>query len=133
MERAVSKRILLSISLAGIVVLAGCDRFYGPSVTNAYGEDVQMIAYYSDGTHWEHDWRPCGSFFLGGVNDESIKPIKLRIEKDGKLLREFSAEELAAMDAEDRATSDNDGTGWNVSAAGARLVKNSEPNPCRRR
>ena len=105
--------ILLSL------LLAGCDYFPGPTLTNGYGTDLTITVTYSNGRVSHGPWPVCRALLIGG--DDRVHPTHVSIERDGTVLREFSADEIQTMEQkEDAAESPSE---WFISPEGPNLLR----------
>jgi hypothetical protein len=114
---------LLGLSL----FLAGCDTFPGPTLTNGYGADVTITITYSNGHVSHGSWSSCQALLIGAQN---LQVTGVSIEKDGNVLREFSADQIQTMvQKEDSAQEPSE---WIVGPEGINLVTH-EASPCRQK
>src|SRR2546421_296478 len=117
-------RLLFSV-MAITMLLAGCDPVYPPQFINAYGTAIAVTLRYSDGHATTTIWPACRAFFVGAA-DAQVE--KVTFERDGKLLREFTANEIRAMLERERG---NRGYfAWIVSPEGVTPVSERNDGPC---
>ena len=115
------------IPLTVLAVLAGCDSFYGPTISNGFQSEVQVTVVYSDGTVSRTTWPPCRTAFIGRKDQIAVR---VSIEKDGKVLRELSASEIQTML---RKESEVHGPAqWSIGPSGSKLEFSTEVNDCSR-
>lgn len=83
-------------SLIGIAVLlaSGCDPVYKTPIQNAYGYDVSVTIYYSDGRMERMIWLACTSQMIGRP---SVSIDKILIEKGNKILLTLSSGDIESL------------------------------------
>lgn len=112
---------LLSI----VLILAGCDTFYGPVVTNGFGRKVYVTVVYSDGAVSHTTWPPCRTAFIGKKGKEVVR---VSFESDGKVLQQFSADEIQVVVKKE--ANAHGYAQWNVGPSGARLDVGTNQSGC---
>ena len=106
------------------LLLAGCDNFPGPRITNAYGTDLMLTVTYSNGQVSPGLWPACQTLQIGW--DDRVHVTHVSIEKDGTVLREFFADEIQTMvQKEDKAESPSQ---WLIGPEGATLLAGQAPS-----
>ncbi len=78
-----------------LLLVSACDRFYGPSFRNTIRSDIEIEVTYHDGKVFRHVLPYCQGIFLGGVNDPTITAVRMVVRKDGKVLYDLDAQQLA--------------------------------------
>lgn len=105
--------------------LAACDQFYGPTLTNGYGSDLVITIIYSNGRTSHGPWPTCRPLLIG--LDDRVQVTHVSIERDGTVLREFSSDDIQAMQQkEESAESPSE---WIIGPDGAKLLAR-EASPC---
>jgi hypothetical protein len=105
------------ISLSAVALLCSCDRFYGPTITNRFGTDVEVTVVYSNGEMQTVVWPACRTSFIGR---QEVQVDRVTFKKDSELLREFASEEIRAM--VEKELSDPGYAAWTVGPNGVSLV-----------
>jgi hypothetical protein len=80
--------------LGATALLCACDPAYGPRLINSYGTAVTVTVAYSNGEMTTTIWPACLNPFIG---KPGVQVDKVSFEKDGKVLREFDADEIDRM------------------------------------
>ena len=106
-------------------LLAGCDTFPGPTLTNAYGDDLTITITYSNGYVSHGSWPACQALLIGA---ENLQVTKVSSDMGGNVLRELSADEVQTM--EQREDSAGEPSEWIVGPEGTSLVR-SAASPCK--
>jgi hypothetical protein len=117
-------RLKFSILVAA-TLLSGCDFVYGPNFINSYGSVLSMTVIYSDGTIATEIWPTCVPTFIGKQGSEITS---VSIEKDGKPIRQFTADEIRAMLGKENHAPGL--PGWNIGAENVSLNINTTKKPC---
>jgi len=104
-----------------LLLLAGCDTFYGPRIRNDYGFNVDVTLEYSNGESKTYDWPVCRQSFVGKREAQLVKVI---FAKDGKVLREFKSEEIQSLVEQDKRV--RFAHLWSVSDKGAVPLPNEQ-------
>ena len=117
-------RIGFSI-LTTAVLLSACDFVYGPKFINSYGTALSMTVFYADGEMATEIWPACVPTFIG---KQGAKIARVSIEKDGKPIRQFTADEIRAMLEKENHASGF--PGWNVGPDTVLLNLNATKKPC---
>jgi hypothetical protein len=87
--------------LGATALLCACDPAYGPRLINSYGTAVTVTVAYSNGEMTTTIWPACLNPFIG---KPGVQVDKVSFEKDGKVLREFDADEIHRMVEKENAT-----------------------------
>lgn len=109
-----------------LVLLAGCDPFYGPIVMNGYGYDVDVTLTYSNGESSTYRWPRCRASFVGR---REAQLEKVTFATDGHVLREFNAEEIQSLIEQEKRVKFHHV--WSVSEKGAVLLTSKDQGACR--
>ena len=117
-------RLVLTV-MAIAMLLSGCDTFYPPQIVNAYGVAVQSTVTYSNGETATAIWPACLTLFVG---KRDVHVEKVVFERDGKLLREFTANEIRAMLERERGARGY--FAWVVSPDGVTPITERNEGPC---
>ena len=113
------------IFLTILLILTGCDTFYGPVITNGFGSEVRMTVVYSDGAVSRTTWPPCRAVFIGRKGE---RIVRISFERGGRVLRQFSADEILAMTKKEAEVRGN--AQWSIGPSGARLDVGTEQSGC---
>lgn len=108
-----------------IIVLTGCDPFYGPTLSNGFGSEVDMTVVYSDGLVSRTTWPPCRTTLIGRKGQEVVR---LSVEKDGNMLLNLSANEIQDMVKKELGA--HDVARWSIGPRGIKLDVGKYGNDC---
>jgi len=112
------------LSVLGMISLCACDPAYGPRLINSYGTAVAVTVTYSNGEMTTTIWPACLNPFIG---KPGVQVNKVSFEKDGKVLREFDADEIHRMLQKENATPGY--FAWNIGPADPPLLDETKM-PC---
>lgn len=111
--------------LVSLLILSGCDPFYGPKIRNSYGFDVEVTIVYSNGESLTANWPPCRTAFVGR---RALELERVSIAKDGAVIREFTVEEIRDLVRKEEQI--NGYSAWSISEDGVSLTTGQSDERC---
>jgi hypothetical protein len=108
-----------------LLVLSGCDPFYGPILRNSYGFDVEVTVSYADGESMTTTWPSCRTSYIG---KNKIGIEKVSVARGGITIREITSQEIR-----DFVTREENGGGnsaWSVGERGISKFSVSSDKTC---
>lgn len=111
-------KILRLVSFISVVViLGGCDTFYGPKFRNGYSQNIAVFVTYENGQQHSALWPPCRTTYLG---QENVEIKEIIVERSGELTHRLGKDEIKKL--LERESREPGNSVWNLDSSGVRLV-----------
>lgn len=111
-----------------VLVLAACDRFYGPKFRNEFDTSITVTIRRGDGAVSSGDWPPCFEAFVGKSDKPGDVIQEVKISKQGEMLYDLDAKEVERLLEQEEAHKGY--SAWRIGSDGIEMVTNPDSAKC---